>query len=107
MNSIGYLIPLLLLLLWALFFSGFGSSQKTSVVKIGAVFTYNSVIGRAAKAAMEKAVSDVNADPTILRGSELRLIMQDSNCSVFMGSIESKESLDLSLFVSETLFLSS
>ncbi|OWM78564.1 glutamate receptor 3.7 [Punica granatum] len=88
MKSTGPLIPLLLLLSWPLFLAGFVSSQKPSVVKIGAIFTYDSVIGRAAKAAMEAAVSDVNADPTILRGTELRLVMQDANCSVFMGSVE-------------------
>ncbi|KAK4791887.1 hypothetical protein SAY86_022322 [Trapa natans] len=88
MNSAGYLIPLLLFLLWPLLLSGFGSSHNPSVVKIGALLTYDSVIGRAAKTAMEMAFSDVNADPTVLPDTELRLIAKDTNCNVFLGSIE-------------------
>ena len=61
--------------------------QKPAFVNVGAIFTYDSVIGRAAKAAMEIAVSDINADPNILNGTKLRLVMQDANCSVFMGSM--------------------
>ncbi|XP_010522333.1 PREDICTED: glutamate receptor 3.7 [Tarenaya hassleriana] len=60
--------------------------QRPSVVNVGAVFTFDSVIGRDAKAALEAAVSDVNADPTILKGTELRLVMADSVCSVFHGT---------------------
>uniref|UniRef100_A0A5B7B125 Glutamate receptor n=1 Tax=Davidia involucrata TaxID=16924 RepID=A0A5B7B125_DAVIN len=61
--------------------------QRPAVVNVGAVFTFDSVIGRVAKAAMEAAVSDINADPRILSGTQLNLIMEDANCSVFMGSI--------------------
>ncbi|KAA8524648.1 hypothetical protein F0562_011071 [Nyssa sinensis] len=53
----------------------------------GAIFTFDSVIGRVAKAAMEAAAFDINADPRILGGTQLNLIMEDANCSVFMGSI--------------------
>lgn len=70
------------------------SCERPSEVKIGAIFTFNSVIGKAAKAAVQMAVDDVNADPRILNGTELKLIMEDANCSVFMGSIESKQLLD-------------
>ncbi|KAK2649874.1 hypothetical protein Ddye_017363 [Dipteronia dyeriana] len=69
-------------------FSGSVVCQRPSVVNIGAIFTFDSVIGRAAKAAMEAAVSDVNADQGILNGTELRLITRDVNCSVFLGSVE-------------------
>ncbi|KAK9284377.1 hypothetical protein L1049_023548 [Liquidambar formosana] len=62
--------------------------QRPAVVNVGAIFTFNSVIGRAAKPAMNAAVSDVNADPHILKGTKLKIIMEDANCSVFMGSIE-------------------
>ncbi|KAK4847088.1 hypothetical protein QYF36_025429 [Acer negundo] len=80
-------VPLFIFMTWV-GFSGSVFCQRPSVVNIGAVFTFDSVIGRAAKAAMEAAVSDVNADQGILNGTELRLIMKDVNCSVFMGSIE-------------------
>lgn len=62
-------------------------TQSPVVVNIGAIFTYNSVIGRAAKIAMEAAVSDVNEDPGILNGTKLQLVMEDANCSVFLGAV--------------------
>ncbi|KAI3465634.1 hypothetical protein Pfo_022297 [Paulownia fortunei] len=62
--------------------------EKPAVVKVGAVFTFDSVIGRGAKIAMEMAVEDINSDPRILNGTELKMIMEDSSCSVFMGSIK-------------------
>ncbi|KAA8517181.1 hypothetical protein F0562_017474 [Nyssa sinensis] len=61
--------------------------QRPVVVNVGAIFTFDSVIGRVTKAAMEAAASDINADPRILGGTQLNLIMEDANCSVFMGSI--------------------
>ncbi|KAJ7981300.1 Glutamate receptor [Quillaja saponaria] len=84
MEQHSFVLPIILL--WVLL-SGFVHCQTPAVVKIGAVFTFDSVIGRAAKVAIEAAVSDVNADPRILNGTELRLIMEDANCSVFLGSI--------------------
>uniref|UniRef100_A0A5B7B3H3 Glutamate receptor n=1 Tax=Davidia involucrata TaxID=16924 RepID=A0A5B7B3H3_DAVIN len=79
------IMPLSLLVL--IFCSTCVHCQRPAVVNFGAVFTFNSVIGRAAKGAMEAAVSDINADPSILNGTELKLIMEDANCNVFMGSI--------------------
>nr|GMD78488.1 glutamate receptor 3.7 [Ipomoea batatas] len=61
--------------------------ERPAVVNVGAAFTFNSVTGRAAKTAMEIAVSDVNGDPTILNGTKLNLIKVDANSSAFMGSI--------------------
>lgn len=69
-------------------FNGFVNCQeKPGVVNVGAIFTFDSVIGKVAKAAMEVAVSDINKDPRILNGTQLKLIMEDASCSVFMGSI--------------------
>ncbi|KAL5797854.1 hypothetical protein ACOSQ2_002674 [Xanthoceras sorbifolium] len=80
-------VPLFIFMIWV-GFSGSVCCQRPSAVNIGAIFTFDSVIGRAAKAAMEAAVSDVNADPGILNGTELSLIIKDVNCNVFLGSIE-------------------
>lgn len=74
-------------LIWVLLTASF-YCQKPSVVNIGAIFTFNSVIGRVAKPAIEAAVSDVNADSTILKGTELKLYMEDADSSAFLGSIE-------------------
>lgn len=80
------MMPVIILILLLL-----GSSsvecQRPSFVNVGAVFTFNSVIGRAAKVAMELAVSDINADPRILNGTQLKLMMEDAECNVFLGSM--------------------
>ncbi|KAF8063918.1 hypothetical protein N665_1177s0019 [Sinapis alba] len=68
--------------------------QRPQVVNLGAVFTFDSVIGRAAKVALEAAVSDVNADTSVLKDTELRLLMKDSSCNVFHGSFGAFELLE-------------
>ncbi|XVF85662.1 hypothetical protein PTKIN_Ptkin17bG0134300 [Pterospermum kingtungense] len=68
--------------------------QKPAVVNVGAVFTFDSVIGRAAKPAMEAAISDINANPTILNGTHLNLFMADADCNVFLGSIEAFQAIE-------------
>ncbi|CAL9174899.1 unnamed protein product, partial [Musa hybrid cultivar] len=74
------------LLLLATGFGVFAGAERPAVVKIGAVLTYDSVIGRVAKAAIEAAVADVNANASVLGGTRLNLVMRDANCSVFLGS---------------------
>ncbi|CAL5336529.1 unnamed protein product [Camellia sinensis] len=64
------------------------SSSKLSVLNIGALYTFNSVIGRSAKPAIEAAVDDVNSDSTVLAGMKLNLILHDTNCSGFLGIVE-------------------
>lgn len=78
--------------------------ENPGVVKVGAVFTFDSVIGRGAKTAMEMAVEDVNSDPRILNGTRMELIMEDLACSVFMGSIKGFPLLPLCVCVSVTMF---
>ncbi|KAL6873798.1 hypothetical protein ACP4OV_013880 [Aristida adscensionis] len=63
-------------------------------VAIGALFTYDSTIGRAARLAIELAVDDVNADRTVLAGTNLNLITQDTNCSGFLGTIEALQLME-------------
>lgn len=62
--------------------------SRPSVVNVGGLFTYNSTIGRVAQLAIKLAVEDVNANPNILAGTRLNLIMQDTNCSGFIGIVE-------------------
>ncbi|RAL42874.1 hypothetical protein DM860_009381 [Cuscuta australis] len=57
------------------------------VVNVGAVFTFSSVIGRAAKAALDIALSDVNADPTLLNATKLTLTTVDANSSAFSAAM--------------------
>lgn len=64
------------------------SGSRPSEISIGALFTFDSTIGRAAKPAIELAVDDVNKNSSVLAGTRLRLFTQDTNCSGFLGTIE-------------------
>ncbi|KAL0301801.1 UNVERIFIED_CONTAM: Glutamate receptor 3.7 [Sesamum radiatum] len=68
--------------------------EQPAVVKVGAVFTFDSVIGRGAKIAMEMAVEDINSDPRILNGTQLRMVMEDPKCSAFMGSVQALQMIE-------------
>ena len=63
-------------------------SSRPSVLRIGVLFTLNSVIGRSAKPAVMAAVDDVNANTSILPGTKLEIILHDTNCSGFLGTLE-------------------
>ncbi|XP_056860819.1 glutamate receptor 3.5 isoform X3 [Raphanus sativus] len=63
------------------------SSSRPSSVNVGALFTYDSFIGRAAKPAFMAAIEDVNADQNILRATNLNIVFHDSNCSGFVGTM--------------------
>ncbi|CAD6338611.1 unnamed protein product [Miscanthus lutarioriparius] len=67
---------------------------RPSEVAVGALFTYDSTIGRAARLAIELAVDDVNADRTVLAGTQLNLLAQDTNCSGFLGTIEALQLME-------------
>lgn len=63
------------------------ASTRPAIVNIGAIFTFDSTIGKVAKVAIEEAVKDINANSTVLRGTKLRLEMRSSNCSGFLGMV--------------------
>ncbi|KAF8695535.1 hypothetical protein HU200_037381 [Digitaria exilis] len=63
-------------------------------VTIGALFTFDSVIGSSAATAIQLAVDDINRDPTVLRGTNLSLLMQDTMCSGFVGTIQALELME-------------
>ncbi|XP_057850920.2 glutamate receptor 3.3 isoform X2 [Cryptomeria japonica] len=72
--------------------SSFGNSRPL-VANVGALFAFDSTIGRVAKAAMELAVKDVNNNHSLLSGTKLELSMVDSNCSAFIGTAAALELL--------------
>ncbi|KAK9155765.1 hypothetical protein Sjap_003245 [Stephania japonica] len=84
----GLFVPVFILILVLVELYGFGDCQPPMVVNIAAVFTFDSVIGRSAKTAIEAAIYDINNDPRILKGIRLNLITKDLNCSAFTGTIE-------------------
>ncbi|KAG2717034.1 hypothetical protein I3760_03G154800 [Carya illinoinensis] len=74
--------------------AGSGSSSKPSAVNIGALFTVNSVIGRSAKPAILAAIDDVNSDSSVLPEITLNVILQDTNCSGFLGTVEALQLME-------------
>ncbi|KAI8001415.1 Glutamate receptor 3.7 [Camellia lanceoleosa] len=75
-------------LIWGLLLSCHVKCQRPEILRIATLLSYNSVIGRVSKVAIETAIADVNADPNILNGTQLKLIMEDTGCNVFLGSVK-------------------
>ncbi|ONH97334.1 hypothetical protein PRUPE_7G184300 [Prunus persica] len=76
---------------------GVGATATTArpeVVNIGAIFTFDSVIGKIAKLAIALAVEDVNSDPENLNGTKLTLKMQNTKSSDFLGIIEALQFME-------------
>lgn len=69
-------------------------SSRPTVVKIGALFTVDSVIGRSAQQGIKTAIDDVNANKTILPGIKLDVIFHDTNCSGFIGTVEALQLME-------------
>ncbi|XP_042012722.1 glutamate receptor 3.3-like [Salvia splendens] len=67
---------------------GVNTSSRPVVVNVGAIFTFDSTIGRVAKLAIEEAVKDINANSSVLKGSKFNVIFRNSNCSGFLGLVE-------------------
>ncbi|RLN12536.1 glutamate receptor 3.4-like [Panicum miliaceum] len=93
MGALQLMLPLLVLLATAARAVA-AAGARPSEVAVGALFTYDSTIGRAARLAIELAVDDVNADRTVLAGTQLKLITQDTNCSGFLGTIEALQLME-------------
>lgn len=83
----------IILVFWLLSFGAFSDaftgnvSSRPTVVSIGAIFTFNSTIGRVARIAIEEAVKDVNNNSSVLNGTRLDIKMQNSNCNGFLGLV--------------------
>ncbi|KAK6258082.1 Ionotropic glutamate receptor [Theobroma cacao] len=88
MNKVG----LLVFVLFSSEFFPFGNSvnvtTRPDVVNIGAIFSFNSTVGKVARVAIEAALEDVNSEPGVLNGTKLKLTMQDTNYSGFLGIVE-------------------
>ncbi|KAG7968845.1 hypothetical protein I3843_07G001400 [Carya illinoinensis] len=69
--------------------TGTAASPRPDVVNIGAILSFNTSVGKAAKLAIEAAVDDVNSSPDVLNGTKLILAMQDTKLSSgFLGIVE-------------------
>ncbi|KAK9740178.1 hypothetical protein RND81_03G017100 [Saponaria officinalis] len=86
---------LLLVFLVCVFLHGAPSSAaRPAVVHIGALFTFNSTIGKVAKIAIQEAVNDVNSDTSILQETKLKMTMRDSVCNGFLGFIQAMQIME-------------
>jgi ionotropic glutamate receptor len=74
---------LALMILYNGFFSstvyGIHNSTRPDFVNIGALFSFNTSVGRIIKIALDAAVEDVNSDPNILGDTKLRLSLQEDS----------------------------
>ncbi|PRQ52814.1 putative periplasmic binding protein-like I [Rosa chinensis] len=70
------------------------SSKRPSSLNIGALFTFNSAIGRSAKPAILAAIEEVNSDSSVLEGTKLNIIFHDTNCSGFLGTVEALQLIE-------------
>jgi hypothetical protein len=62
-----------------------GAQKSPPAIHIGALVSYDTVNGRAARKAIQMAVDNVNKDKNLLNNTELVLHMLDTNCSAFPG----------------------
>lgn len=68
--------------------------SRPDVVTIGSILTFDSMIGRVGKIALEAAVEDVNSDPTVLNGTKLELTIHDSKFSGFLSIMEALQFME-------------
>lgn len=88
-----------LLVVVVVFFNGCFSRNasvpsRPDIVNIGAILTFDSIIGKVAKIALEAGVENVNSDPNILNGTKLKLTIHDSNFSGFAGIMEALQFME-------------
>ncbi|XP_057516993.1 glutamate receptor 3.3-like [Amaranthus tricolor] len=68
--------------------------SRPSIINIGALFSFNSTIGKVANIAIQKAIDDVNSNSSIVHGSTLNLTMRDFDCSGFSGFIQAMQLME-------------
>lgn len=59
--------------------AGTHNSTRPDIVNIGALFSFNTSVGKIIKIALEAAVNDVNSDPNILGETKLKLSLQEDS----------------------------
>lgn len=68
--------------------NGADCASRPTVINVGALFNFNSTIGRVANIAIEEAVNEVNSNSTILHGTKLNIIKRNSVCNGFLGFVQ-------------------
>ncbi|KAK9670487.1 hypothetical protein RND81_13G205000 [Saponaria officinalis] len=70
------------------------SSTRPKEVQVGAIFAFDTTIGKVAKVAIQAAVDDVNSSPLVLHGTKLNVTMKDSNFNGLIGIVEAMSFLE-------------
>ncbi|PWA83402.1 CCAAT-binding factor [Artemisia annua] len=70
-------------------------NSRSNIVDIGSIVTPETINGRVSTIAMKAAVDDVNSDPTILQGKELRLNIHEANFTGFFSIIDALKYMEL------------
>lgn len=70
------------------------TSTRPRSLNIGAIFSFNSTIGKVAKVAIQAAVDDVNSSSDVLKGTNLNISMQDSSQNEFLGIVETMKLME-------------
>ncbi|KAL9259093.1 Glutamate receptor 3.4-like protein [Drosera capensis] len=74
-------------------------SSRPKSVNVGALITFDSVIGRAVRPSIQAAVDDVNADSSVLQGTRLELYFHDTNCSGYFGIVDALKLMEKNVAV--------
>ncbi|GAA0158600.1 transmembrane signal receptor [Lithospermum erythrorhizon] len=62
--------------------------ERPETVNIGCILSFQSVVSKVARVAIDAAVADVNSRPEVLAGTKMNIVMLDSNYSGFLSIIE-------------------
>ncbi|KAE8708577.1 Glutamate receptor 3.1 [Hibiscus syriacus] len=88
MSFIATMNLVLLLPTFSIFIGVFSEEvSQPGTVNVGAIFSFNTINGKVARAAMKAAEDDINSDPSVLGGRKLSITLHDSNFSSFLGII--------------------
>lgn len=79
--------------------AGLNNSAIPEAVNIGALFSFNSTVGKIVKVAIEAAVADINSDPSILGKTKLKVSMQEDSKYRGFLSISEGESFKISPYL--------
>ena len=66
---------------------------KSDIINIGYIVPLQTINGRVSSIALKAAVDDVNSDPTILLGRQLKISVHDTNFTGFYGILGGKKIL--------------
>ncbi|KQJ92921.1 glutamate receptor 3.1 isoform X1 [Brachypodium distachyon] len=70
-------------------------AARPPVVNIGSILQFNSTIGGVSAVAIHAALEDINADPTVLNGTTLQVMLKDTNCyDGFLGMVQALQFME-------------